>query len=87
MITSPQENAGAHHVIHYTVDGEPQTTTERELTPRQIIKNAGLNPDERYLVEIRGREQVSYKDNPGTPIHLHEHEKFVTVFIGPVPVS
>ena len=75
------------HVIQYTVDGEPQETTERELTPRQIILNARLNPDERYLVKIEGRQQVSYKDKMDDPVRIHEREKFVTVFTGPVPVS
>ena len=76
-----------HHVIHYTVGDEPQTTTEKELTPTQIMVNAGINPDENYLVEIRGRHRVSYKDKPNDPIHMHEGQKFVTVFVGPVPVS
>ena len=73
--------------IHYTVDGEPQETTERTLTPRQIIIAAGLNPSERYLVEIKGKHQVSYKDAMDTPIHMHENQKFVTVFTGPTPVA
>lgn len=84
---STNMETAAAHVIHYTVDGEAQETTERELTPRQIIINAGLNPDERYLVKIDGRHQVSYKDNMNDPIRIHEKEKFVTVFTGPVPVA
>lgn len=75
------------HVIHYTVGDEPQTTTEKELAPTQIMANAGMNPDENYLVEIRGRQRVSYKDKPNDPIHMHEGQQFVTVFVGPVPVS
>lgn len=75
------------HVIHYTVDGEAQETTSRELTPRQIITNAGLNPEERYLVEVKGRHQESFQNRMDEPIHMHEDQKFVTVFTGPVPVS
>lgn len=88
-----QEHPGQHgthpkpHVIHYTVSDEPQTTTERTLTPKQIMENAGINPDENYLVEIRGRERVSYKDKSNDPIHMHEGQKFVVVFVGSVPVS
>ena len=77
----------AAHIIHYTVDGEPQQTMERELTPRQILTSAGLNPAERYLVRIEGKHQESYKDRMDEPIHLHENEKFVTVFTGPVQVA
>lgn len=74
-------------VIHYTVSDEPQTTTERTLTPFQIMTNAGFNPNENYLVEILGRERKPFKDNPNDPIHMHEGQKFVVVFVGSVPVS
>lgn len=75
------------HVIHYSVGDEPQTTTERTLTAHQIMANAGINPDENYLVEILGRERKSFKDTPNDPIHMHEGQRFVVVFVGPVPVS
>ncbi len=67
----------------YTVDGEPQQTTSHELTPRQILENAKLDPSQRYLLELHGKEQVSYKDKLDTPIHMHEHQKFITAYIGP----
>jgi hypothetical protein len=73
--------------IHYSVDGELQETTERTLTPRQILIAAGLNPNERYLVEIKGKHQESYKDAMDTPIHMHEGQKFVSVYTGPTQVA
>lgn len=81
------ENSEAHHVIHYKVDDEDQETTEVQLTPNQIMSKAGVNPSDHYLVEIKGRQRVSYQDSPGTPIHMHENQKFSTVFVGVVPVS
>jgi hypothetical protein len=75
------------HVIHYKVGDEEQETTERSLTPREIMSKAGINPDENYLVEIIGRERKSFKDTPDKPIEMHDGMKFVTVFVGPVPVS
>lgn len=75
------------NVFHYTVNEEPQETAEHELTPRQIMTNAGINADENYLVEIEGRARKSFKDEPKKPIHIHEQQKFVTVFTGTVPVS
>ena len=74
-------------VFHYTVDDEPQTTSKHTLTPKEIMSKAGIKPEENYLVEIKGRDRVSYKDAPDKPIHMHEHQKFVTVFVGSVPVS
>lgn len=70
----------------YTVDGEPQQTDQHELTVRKILENAGVNPTERYLIELRGKEQFPLRDLDAT-VHINEHLKFITAFIGPVPVA
>jgi hypothetical protein len=62
--------------IHYTVDGKPQKSNEIELTPAQILRNAGLDPDESYLVEIRGDRRESYHDHPHAAIRLHDRQVF-----------
>lgn len=85
--TAAKRSSCAGHLIHYKVNDEPQETRQRELTPRQIMSNSGVNPDENYLVEIEGHHRKSYKDKTDTPIHMHEHMVFITIFIGPVPVS
>ena len=79
--------AAEGHLIHYSVNDEPQETRERNLTPRQIMTLAHITPDENYLVEIKGRTRESFQGKPDEPIHMHEHQKFVTVFTGSVPVS
>jgi hypothetical protein len=73
--------------ITYTVDGEKQTTNERELTPVQILSNAGIDAATHYLVQIEGQHKISYQGNPQTEIHMHEHMKFISVSTGPTPVS
>lgn len=83
----PERRKPDMHMFEYTVDGEAQQTSSHELTARQILVSAKLDPAQRYLIELHGKEQVSYKDNPDTPIHIHEHQKFITAYIGPVPVS
>lgn len=77
------------HEIHYTVNDEPQTTTERELTASQILINAGIDTSSNYLVEVRGngKEKVSYIDNPNEIIKLHENMRFISISTGPKPVS
>ena len=79
----PQE----HPAFHYTVDDEPQTTAEHELTPQEILTQAGLNSATYYLVLIKGNEQVSYKDKYDEKIHMHQNMKFISVFTGETPVS
>lgn len=76
-----------HPVFDYTVDDETYSTHEHSLTPRQILDKAGLSAETHYLVQIIGHEQKSYKDRPDVEIHMHEHMKFISVFIGETPVS
>ena len=73
--------------FRYTVDDEPQETTEHQLTARTILRNAGLNDAERYLIQIEGRHQVSYKETMDVSVQMHENQKFITALIGVVPVS
>lgn len=75
------------HVIEYTVNDEPQKTTEKVLTPIQIMSNAGIDPDNNYLVEIEGSHKKSFKDNPNESVHMHPGMVFITNFMGPKPVS
>ena len=73
--------------FHYTVDDEPQTTSEHILTPTQILSNAGIDPNRHYLIEIKGNHQESYRDKPNAEIHMHEHAKFVSASTGDTTVS
>ena len=61
--------------------------TEHELTPVQIMQLAGVDPESHYLKEIRGQQQVSYKDTPNEPIHVHNNQRFITNSLEPTPVS
>lgn len=73
--------------ITFLVDGEPVSTEERILTPVQIMELGHVDPASNYLVRIEGRHQISYKDKPNEKIEVREGEVFVTVRIGPTPVS
>jgi hypothetical protein len=75
------------HQIDYTVNGEPQSTTDRAMTPIDIMRKAGVDPDTNYLIQLIGANQESYKDTPTKEIHMHEHMKFITNFTGPTPVA
>ena len=77
-----------HHLIHFTVDGEPYTTSVEALTPNQIIHEfAGLNPQHHYLVQIQGHERTSYRGRGDIPIELHNGMRFQVIGTGPTPVS
>jgi hypothetical protein len=77
----------SEHLIEYTLDGEPQTTTEKVLTPNQILDKGGLDPATHYLIELVGHEKKSYENNGNAQIHMHPKMKFTSVFTGTTPVS
>lgn len=77
----------AVHTIHFKVNDEPFETTERDLTPLQIMGLAGYDSQTHYLVLVQGNHQVSYQGRPSESIHLHPHMSFVVVSVGPTPVS
>lgn len=80
-------NDKQEHVIEYSVNDEPQTTTEKVLTPVQIMSNAGVDPSTNYLVELVGNAQKSYQGRPNEEIHMHPKMRFITNFTGPTPVA
>ncbi len=72
----PGEKPGL--LIHYTVDGEEEATTQEEMTPRDILESAGLDPERHYLVCAEGDQRKEFR-HLDEPIWLHEHSRFVTV--------
>jgi hypothetical protein len=87
MDTSTQaaDFAAAHEPkVIYSVNGEPQETTERKLTGRQILENAGFTPAEDYrLTRNDGGKEIGLDDDEP----IHEREAFTATFKGPTPVS
>jgi hypothetical protein len=75
------------HSTTFEVDGESVETTEKTLTPNQIMSLATVDPASHYLVEVEGRNQKSFEGHGDEPIHIHEKQKFITVATGPTPVS
>lgn len=79
-------SAEAHepNVTHYIVNGEPQETTERKLTGRQILESAGFTPAEEYrLTRNDGDKAIGLDDHEP----IHEGEAFTATFKGITPVS
>jgi hypothetical protein len=82
-----QPQPGVHgHTTEFFVDGEAQFTSEHTLTVAQILNLVGLDPATHFLVELQGNHQAEHRD-AGEEIHIHEKQKFITVFTGETPVS
>jgi hypothetical protein len=77
------------HLIHYTVDGEPQESRLHELRATEILEHAGLTPVANYYLIrlLPDGDQKSYKDHPEKEIHLHDGERFISASLAPTPVS
>jgi len=83
-----QEAEHHKHEIHFTVDAEPHNTDKRELTPNQIIrKYGGKDPATHYLVQIKGKDKISYEGRGDEEIKMHDGMHFQVVSKGPTPVS
>jgi len=88
MTEAAESMAGTHgQTIEISIDGETYTAPSKEMTADDILRLAGLDPTENYLVEKHGREQVSYQDKGSELIKLHEREIFISVPTGDATVS
>lgn len=87
MATTAPTGASETHdrkVIHYSINAEPQETTERKLTGRQILENAGFTPPEEHrLTRNDGGKEIGLDDEEP----IHEGEAFTATFRGITPVS
>lgn len=82
-----EEKKEHQNLIHYKVNDEEQTTLEKELTPIQIMQSAGIDPQTSFLEQIIGHTKKSYKENPTEILEMKNGMRFITIFIGPMPVS
>lgn len=75
------------HAIEFTVDETHVTTTDKTLTASAILALAGIDPLTHYLVELRGKQQISYEGKVDEPIKVHPNQEFLSVRVGPAPLS
>jgi hypothetical protein len=73
----------------YSVNDESQSTSEHSLTAETVLRNAGFDPANHYLVLFRGQsdQRESFQDRPTAEIHMHEHMRFLAISTEPTPVS
>jgi hypothetical protein len=73
--------------VEISIDGDIYTAPAKEMTADDILRLAGIDSSENYLVEKHGREQTSYQGKGSSAIKLHEKETFISVPTGDVTVS
>ena len=72
--------------ITYRVNGEEETTTERELTVKQILENAGFQPAEEYTLKSQNPPH-DYDSSYDEVVKIHPNQRFDALHAGPTPTS
>ncbi|MES2154421.1 MAG: hypothetical protein V4510_04725 [bacterium] len=85
-MTAQETASKKPHMTTFYVDNEPIETDQKELTVRTILELAGDDPNNHYLMELRGDQQIPHKDL-NESIKIHEHLRFAAIFTGNTPVS
>lgn len=83
---SAKEDKRKERFVSYFVDGETLMTADSTLTVEQVLRQAGLDPATHYLIELRGQHQLPHQTLTEV-LHIHNQERFVSIFNGPTPVS
>lgn len=88
-MTEAAENSTAKpgHTVEISIDGETYAAPAKELTADDVLRLAGIDPAENYLVEKHGRQQLSYQGKGSELVKLHERETFISVPTGDATVS
>jgi hypothetical protein len=85
---SEQQTAdGGDHPVEITIDGDPYSAPEHRETVTQVLGLAGKNPQEFELIELKGKREREPLPDPNTVVELHKGSAFITVPLGPTPVS
>ena len=85
-MTKPDEREKPKKVT-IILDDETLVLSSRDITPNEILRTAGLDPATHYLVEIKGRQQISYQGKGDVSIRAKDGEKFISLSTGPTPTS
>jgi hypothetical protein len=68
------------HAIDYTVNDVQQETKSRELSPNEILRNAGIDPELYFLVErFEEDREESFRGKGSTHIRVREQARFYSV--------
>lgn len=80
------EEAAERRTITYFVNGEAETTAERELTVQTILETAGFTPATDYTLKSENPPE-DFDSNYSQEVKIHPNQRFHALFRGPTPVS
>ena len=78
-------------VIHYEVNGFPQTTETSPVPLREILekagRNAGIGPDDLDRYRLENNDAKTQYTELDEPVPIRDGDKFVAIYIGKTPVA
>jgi hypothetical protein len=80
------EQATEGRTITYYVNGEAESTEERELTVQTILEAAGFTPAADYTLKSENPPK-DFDANYSEEVKIHPNQRFHALFRGPTPVS
>ncbi len=80
-------SANGQHEVEITIDGEGYIAPDHRETVAQILALAGKDASAFELIEIKGKRERDPLPDPSQVVELHERSTFITVPLGPTPVS
>lgn len=87
MSEHPHPSHNGQHPVEITIDGDPYTAPDNRETVAEILGLAGKSPAEFELIEIKGKREREPHPDPNEVVKLHKRSTFITVPLGPTPVS
>lgn len=89
--THKRDDARPAPALHYTVNGEPQTTTRCQLTAEEILRQAGtaasIDTADVASYFLENAEDGRKYENPSDFVDIGNGDKFLAVHVGRTPVA
>jgi hypothetical protein len=79
-------NQPEHHEIKYFVNGEEETTSQSELTVKEILEHAGFTPVADYTLASENPPK-DFDSRYDEGVNIHPNQRFQAKFKGPTPTS
>jgi hypothetical protein len=74
------------HEITYYVNGEAETSGQRELSVRQILEGAGFKPASDYTLKSENPKE-DFDSQYDLIVKIHPNQRFDALFKGPTATS
>jgi hypothetical protein len=65
--------------LRFTIDGRPYSTTDHKQLAGDLLRLAGLNPEQFDLGELRGHRPDPVRYTADTVVEIHDGARFVGI--------